>query len=59
MVAGNIPGRTRTLSMAIYDAVQANDMAKANGFALLLTGMAFSLLFLVFWLNRRIYDGRR
>ncbi|HEX9617841.1 MAG TPA: molybdate ABC transporter permease subunit [Anaerolineales bacterium] len=54
MVAGNIPGRTQTLSMAIYDAVQANNLARANGLALLLTGMAFGMLFLVLRLNRRI-----
>lgn len=54
MVAGNIPGRTQTLSMAIYDAVQANDLARANSLALLLVGIAFGLLFLVLRLNRRI-----
>ena len=54
MVAGNIPGRTQTLSMAIYDAVQANNLARANGLALLLTGIAFGMLFLVLRLNRRI-----
>jgi molybdate transport system permease protein len=54
MVAGNIPGRTQTLSMAIYDAVQANDLARANGLAMLLVGIAFGLLFLVLRLNRRI-----
>lgn len=54
MVAGNIPGRTQTLAMAIYDAVQANDMARANSLALLLTGIAFGLLGGVLWLNRRI-----
>ena len=53
MVAGNIPGRTQTLSMAIYDAVQANNLARANGLALLLTGLAFGMLFLVLRLNRR------
>lgn len=56
MVAGNIPGRTQTLSMAIYDAVQANDMARANSLALLLVGIAFGLLFLALWLNRRILE---
>ncbi len=58
MVAGNIPGRTQTLAMAIYDAVQANDLARANSLALLLTGIAFGLLFLVLRLNRRIDAGR-
>jgi molybdate transport system permease protein len=37
MVAGSIPGRTRTASIAIYDAVQAGRMAEANLMALLLT----------------------
>ncbi|MCZ6627508.1 MAG: molybdate ABC transporter permease subunit, partial [SAR324 cluster bacterium] len=30
MVAGNIPGRTQTVSIAIYDAVQAGDQSRAN-----------------------------
>lgn len=37
MVAGSIPGRTRTGSVAIYDAVQAGRMADANLLALILT----------------------
>jgi ABC-type molybdate transport system permease subunit len=40
--------------MAIYDAVQANDLARANSLALLLVGLAFGMLFLVMRLNRRI-----
>jgi molybdate transport system permease protein len=35
MVAGNIPGRTQTLPLAIYDHVQANAMREANQLALL------------------------
>ena len=30
MVAGSIPGRTQTLSMAVYEAVQAGDDARAD-----------------------------
>ena len=30
MVAGNIPGLTQTASLAIYDAVQVNDAARAG-----------------------------
>ena len=30
MVAGNLPGRTQTLSIAVYDAVQAGDLGSAN-----------------------------
>ena len=33
MVAGDIPGRTRTASLAIYDAVNAEDTARAAGLA--------------------------
>lgn len=44
MVAGNIPGRTQTLPIAIYDAVQAGDAARANHLALALTLAAVILL---------------
>lgn len=54
MVAGNIPGRTQTLAMAIYDAVQANNIPRANSLAILLTFIAFGLLFVALWLNRRL-----
>jgi molybdate transport system permease protein len=36
MVAGNIPGRTRTTALAIYDAVEANEHARAGGLSLCL-----------------------
>lgn len=45
MVAGNIPGRTQTLAMAVYDAVQANEIARANALVALLTAVTFGLLF--------------
>lgn len=35
MIAGNLPGRTQTLSVAIYEAVQAGDDATANLLVLL------------------------
>jgi molybdate transport system permease protein len=44
MVGGNIPGETRTVSIAVYDAVQAFDYATAGRTALLL--LAFSLVVL-------------
>jgi molybdate transport system permease protein len=47
MVAGNIPGRTQTGSIAIYDAVQAGRMTEANVLALVLlvaTGLVLLLL---------------
>jgi molybdate transport system permease protein len=46
MVAGDIPGRTRTASMAIYDAVAVNNPAEAGRLALwvALTSMAATLI---------------
>lgn len=37
MVAGNIPGRTQTMPVAIYDAVQAGNMEMANLLVLAIT----------------------
>jgi molybdate transport system permease protein len=53
MVAGNIPGRTQTMSMAIYDAVQANNLPHANELALILSSIGFGLLFIVLRLRQR------
>jgi molybdate transport system permease protein len=55
MVGGNIPGVTRTVSIAIYDEVQAANYAAANQLALVLLAMAFIILSLVYGLNRRIW----
>ncbi|CAM3869736.1 molybdate ABC transporter permease subunit [Alkalicoccus chagannorensis] len=46
MVAGNIPGQTQTLSIAIYDAVQANRMADANIMVLVLSVTTIAILLL-------------
>jgi len=40
MVAGNIPGRTQTMPLAIYSAVQAGREAEANLLALILTSVS-------------------
>jgi molybdate transport system permease protein len=52
MVAGNIPGRTQTLPLAIYDAVQARRYDDANVMVLVMTVLAFSGLWLVYYLGR-------
>src|SRR5258708_4252182 len=44
MVGGNIPGVTRTISIAIYDDVEALDYAKAAITSLLLLGVSFLAL---------------
>ncbi len=53
MIGGNIPGATKTISIAIYDDVQALDYASANHAALLLLVISFVTLALVYGLNRR------
>jgi molybdate transport system permease protein len=53
MVGGNIPGVTRTVSIAIYDQVQSIDYAAANKTALLLLLFSFVVLSLVYGLNRK------
>jgi molybdate transport system permease protein len=45
MLAGSIPGRTQTLPLAIYDHVQANQMAEANALALIAVGVVAVLVF--------------
>ncbi len=44
MIAGSIPGRTRTMPIAIYEAVQLGDAAEAQALAIALTLSAFGLL---------------
>jgi molybdate transport system permease protein len=52
MIGGNIPGVTRTVSISIYDQVQASNYAAANAMALLLLVFCFAVLALVYGLNR-------
>jgi molybdate transport system permease protein len=52
MVGGNIPGVTRTISIDIYDQVQAANYASANATALVLLVISFVLLSIVYGLNR-------
>ncbi|UZQ56196.1 molybdate ABC transporter permease subunit [Trichothermofontia sichuanensis B231] len=47
MVAGSIPGRTQTLPLAIYDAVQMQRYTLANLMVIIMTTIAFGLLWWV------------
>ena len=55
MVGGNIPGVTETISIAIYDKVQALDYASANRMALLLLAFSFVTLSITYAINRRVW----
>lgn len=54
MVAGNIPGRTQTLPIALYDAVQAGRGDAAGALALLLGAVAVAVLVTVGRLGERM-----
>ncbi len=53
MVGGDIPGATTTVSIDIYDKVQALDYASANSTALVLLLLSFVMLAVVYGLNHR------
>jgi molybdate transport system permease protein len=53
MVGGNLPGITRTVSMSIYDDVQALRYQEANQTALVLLGFSLLVLVAVYGLRRR------
>lgn len=53
MVGGNIPGRTKVISIAIYENVETLDYAQAHWLSAVLLGFSFVVLLVVFTLNRR------
>ena len=52
MIGGNIPGVTRTISILVFDQVEALDYAAANQTALLLLVFCFALLAALYGLRR-------
>jgi molybdate transport system permease protein len=55
MVGGDIPGATETISISIYDKVQALEFASANETALVLVAFSFVTLSITYALHRRIW----
>ena len=51
MIGGNIPGKTRVASIAIYDQVEALNYASANFYSLVLFGITFAILLSVYLIN--------
>jgi molybdate transport system permease protein len=54
MVAGNIPGRTQTMPIAVYDAVQAFEYDRAGTLAMVLLAVAVLVLIAVRRLERTV-----
>jgi molybdate transport system permease protein len=57
MIGGNIPGETRVASIAIYDEVESLNYALAHQYALSLFVVTFSILLLVYTLNKKSLQG--
>jgi molybdate transport system permease protein len=55
MVGGNIEGETRTVSIDIYDEVQALNYAGAAKTALFLLVVSYAVLLLVYAMNRKVW----
>jgi len=59
MVGGNLPSSTRTVSISIYDDVQAFNYARAGRTAALLFLFSFIVLAITYRLQRRVGPARR
>jgi len=54
MIGGNIPGKTRTASVAVYDEMEAFHYYNANLYAAILLIISFIILLIVYLYNRRM-----
>lgn len=45
MIAGNIPGRTQTMAVAIYDAVESGNTLLANVLVIIISAIAIAILY--------------
>jgi molybdate transport system permease protein len=57
MLGGNIPGRTRTASILIFNDVEALDYSGAQRLAVTLLIACFALLLIVYAVNRRFAEA--
>ncbi|MGN7386516.1 molybdate ABC transporter permease subunit [Sporosarcina sp. SAFN-015] len=53
MIAGYIPGKTDTIPMAIYFAVEAGQMEKATFWVIIIVALGFSTIMWLNWWSRR------
>lgn len=62
MIAGNIPGRTQTMPIAIFFAVESGDMNKALLWVLIIVVISFIMIFLLnYWsdVQQKLIGNRR
>lgn len=58
MIGGNIPGKTRTASIAIYDEVEAFNYHNANVYAGILLTLSFGILLVLYSFNRKMQQAK-
>ena len=62
MIAGNIPGKTQTMPVAIFFAVESGDMNKAILWVLIIVAISFVMIFLLnYWCDtqQKLIGNRR
>jgi molybdate transport system permease protein len=59
MIGGNIPGKTRVASLAVYDEVQALHFDKASQYASFLFIFSFIILIVIYTVNREFFKWKR
>ncbi|MEI8005872.1 MAG: molybdate ABC transporter permease subunit [Bacteroidota bacterium] len=59
MIGGNIPGKTRVASLAVYDEVQALNFGMANKYAIFLFLFSFIILLIIYSVNREYQKWQR
>lgn len=59
MIGGNIPGKTRVASLAVYDEVQALNFDMASKYAIFLFLFSFIMLLIVYSINREYLKWKR
>ncbi|MCX6246694.1 MAG: molybdate ABC transporter permease subunit [Bacteroidetes bacterium] len=59
MIGGNIPGKTRVASLAVYDEVQALNFDMANKYAIFLFLFSFGVLLFIYSVNREYLKWKR
>ncbi|MBO9201866.1 MULTISPECIES: molybdate ABC transporter permease subunit [Niastella] len=58
MIGGNMPGKTRTASIAIYDEVEAFNYHNANVYAGILLVLSFAILLILYSFNRKMQQTK-
>lgn len=56
MIGGNIPGKTKVASIAVYDAVETMNYGLANSYSLFLFAVTFMILVAVYFLNGTYFN---